>query len=104
MPLTADLPPCQDPELEAREHRNRFNGGTSGGEVSPNKSKVLSVHLHCATTRLHGKAAFIAKLRTAAQDERPARYSSGRPLLSLAAVVNHPWQRAAVESRLSRVL
>jgi hypothetical protein len=54
MPLATDfhrgLPPRQDPELEAREHRNRFNGGTSGGEVSPNISKVSSAHFHCATT------------------------------------------------------
>jgi hypothetical protein len=81
MPLAADfhrgLPPRQDPELEAREHRNRFTGGTSGGEVSPNISKVSSAHLHCATTSLRNvpmaKAAFIAK--SATQDEQPTRYS-----------------------------
>ena len=79
MPLATDfhrgLPP-QDPELDACEPRNCFNSGTSGGEVSPNISKVWSVHLHCATTRLQGKAVFIAKLKTAAQYEWPARYSN----------------------------
>src|ERR1700738_1484314 len=43
MPLATDfcrgLPSRQDLELEAREHRNRFYGGTFGVEVSPNISK-----------------------------------------------------------------
>jgi hypothetical protein len=34
--IAMPLPPSQDPELEAREHPNRFTDGTSGGEVSPN--------------------------------------------------------------------
>lgn len=71
MPLAPDfhrgLPPRQDPELEAREHRNRFNGGTSGGEVS-------SVHpycakIHCATTRSHGQGCVHRKIK----DRNPRR-------------------------------
>jgi hypothetical protein len=68
MPLAADfhrgLPPHQDRELEAREHPNRFDGGTSGGEVSPNISKVSSVHLHCATTSLLNNASPWPRLRS----------------------------------------
>jgi hypothetical protein len=75
MPLATDFrrgfPPRQDPELKAREHRNRSSGGTFGGEAQ---------QLHCPTTRLQGKAAFIAKLTTAAQDEWPARGASSTKL------------------------
>jgi hypothetical protein len=87
------FPPRQDPELEAREHRNRFNGGTSGGEVSPKISKVSSVHLHCATTRRRGPR------RAAGSLFRPGvLYEAWRRLSTI------PFPRAATDSRRSRVL
>jgi hypothetical protein len=80
MPLATDfhrgLPPRQDPELEAREYRNRFNGGTSGGEVSPNISKVsspifIAQQLDCATTRPHGQGCVHCKIKDC-NPRRPA--------------------------------
>jgi hypothetical protein len=99
------LPPRQYPELEARENRNRFNGGTSGGEVSPNTSKVSFVHIHCATSFIAqqrvpmAKAAFIAKLRMQPKTSGRLAILSGRPLQSLTPVVNHPFPKRVSDRR-----
>jgi hypothetical protein len=114
MPLATDfcrgLPSRQDLELEAREHRNRFYGGTFGVEVSPNISKGSSVDLHCATTslrnnaspwqgRVHCKINNRGRRRAAGSLLRPGvLYKAWRRLSTV------PWQRAAADSRLSRVL
>jgi hypothetical protein len=49
------------------------------------------------------KAAFIAKLMTTTQDERPQFYPgvlySGRPLQSLTPVVNHPFPKRVSDRR-----
>jgi hypothetical protein len=71
MPLAPDfhrgLPPRQDPELEAREHRNRFNGGTSGVKYRPS---IPIAQKFIAQRRVPmAKAAFIAKLN----DRNPRR-------------------------------
>src|ERR1700730_1132746 len=109
MPLATDfhrgLPPRQDPELKAREHRNRLNGGTSGGEVSPNISKVSSVQLQCATTTLRNNASpRQGCVHCRINDRGPRRVAGSlfrRGVLYKAwrRLSTNPWQRAAADSR-----
>ena len=66
-------------------------------------SIFIAQQLHCATTRLHGKAAFIAKSMTAPKTSDRLAIPSGRPLQSLAPVVNHPFPKRVSDRRPTNV-